>query len=94
MFAAGRVVEPGEPLWLPEDRDIVLGWFEYRRTLCPGCGLPRDETHGGEFMHAFTAEVTRCQACATRERAGTEYAKKAIKAGGDTAGLEVAVYRH
>ena len=34
----GRVVEPGDPYWLPEDRDIIDLWQFYARTRHEPCG--------------------------------------------------------
>jgi hypothetical protein len=35
----GRVVEPGEPAFLPEDTDGAIALAEEERDTCPSCGM-------------------------------------------------------
>lgn len=70
---------PGEPLWLEEDRDLVVAVLEHRRRRCPNCGLtPEDlgwyDQDGKMHRHEeprFTPSTIRCFGCfdieATRE---------------------------
>ena len=40
MFT-GRVVEPGEPMFLREDTDGAIALEEEERDTCPACGMPK-----------------------------------------------------
>lgn len=51
--------------------------------LCPGCGLPRDETMLKERQLSYAAHPQRCHACRARARA----AEKFNKEGSTLAGL-------
>ncbi len=77
----GRVVYPGDPVWLPDDTLAALDWQEHEATKCPGCGQPRDESMAHEDdSPPYEVTLNRCQAC---KAAAIE-----VKAfGGDTAGL-------
>lgn len=66
---AGRVVEPGEPVWTQEDTDIAVALTVIEATSCPGCGHPRDESFAPANEEAYKAEALRCYACAARDRA-------------------------
>lgn len=66
---------PGEPLFLQADTEAVLAWQEYQDQLCPGCGLPRDETMRKEHQNHYEGGVLRCHACAARDRRAKEYTK-------------------
>jgi hypothetical protein len=60
----GRVVKRGEPQWLPEDTDLALEWQAEKRSLCPGCRQPLDETTNADNdRQAYVAEDVLCQAC-------------------------------
>jgi hypothetical protein len=85
----GRVVEPGEPLWLPEDRAWVFALAEVEADACPDCKRPWSEAAAKESEFAYKAEVTRCHACATAAR----HVQKFERDGGDTRGLHVLVER-
>lgn len=37
----GRAVEPGEPLWLPADTEVAIGFEQWVSQICGGCGLHR-----------------------------------------------------
>lgn len=52
----GRVVEPGEPVWLLEDTQAAMGFEQWSAAICSGCGLhpldwpdERDETWRGQI---------------------------------------------
>jgi hypothetical protein len=70
----GRVVGEGEPLWTRDDAQAVLEYLREKALLCPGCGLPRDETMDPEAEGHFTSRALRCHACAARERAAKKFA--------------------
>jgi hypothetical protein len=61
---------PGEPLWLEEDTELALTWMAELRTICSGCGHPRDETTAlddrGRPLHDWEVGSTVCQACEAR----------------------------
>lgn len=64
----GRVVGPGEPLWLPDDADKVIAYRRWEASLCGTCrtrkadwldadGLPLDPPPYQPVAH-------RCPGCA------------------------------
>lgn len=63
----GRVVEPGEPLWLEDDTESALAWMQYLGTLCSGCGHPATETMNEADDGAWEAVPVHCFACAARD---------------------------
>lgn len=63
----GRVVGPGEPLWLPEDTAAALEWQAYQRSLCPGCNRPRDESFDIGMDDRYEVIELRCHACFARD---------------------------
>lgn len=64
----GRVVEAGEPLWLPEDRQAVLEWQAYQKSLCVGCKRPRAESFDVAMDDRYDVHALQCHACAARDR--------------------------
>jgi len=64
----GRVVGPGEPLWLPEDRQAALEWQAYQDALCPGCKRPRVESFDIAMDDHYDVTALQCHACAARDR--------------------------
>lgn len=56
--------------------------------LCPGCGLPRDETMAKESDGAYRAKAQRCHACAARDRKAKEFTQGHHEAGGLFIGVE------
>lgn len=82
----GRVVNPGEPLWLPEDRAAVLKWQAEQDALCPGCRHPRRESF--DKANRYNVETHNCQAC--RELGLASW--RAQKARGKTSPPLVGVY--
>lgn len=83
----GRVVAPGEPLWLPEDRAWALALAEVERDSCPDCGQPWSEASKAENEDQYDAEVLRCHACV----AGARRAHQFQESGGDARGLHVSI---
>lgn len=83
----GRVVAPGEPLWLPEDRAWALALAEVEKDSCPDCGQPWSEASKVENEYAYKAELLRCHACATGARTAHHFQES----GGDPKGLHVAI---
>lgn len=65
----GRVVEPGEPLWLIEDTELELAWQAWREDACPGCGHPRSETFDPDNAGRYVSHRLRCHACAVIDEA-------------------------
>lgn len=67
MFT-GRVVEPGEPLFLTQDTDAALALAEEERDACPACGFPkvwcRDPANQ---FGVFEAHEEQCHVTYTRE---------------------------
>lgn len=65
----GRVVQPGEPLWLEEDRSWAMALAELEADLCPnGCGQPLSESTAAGMDEAYDAKPIQCHACAARDR--------------------------
>lgn len=71
----GRVVDPGEPLWLPEDQDKAIAWMAYLAELaaeaadgrCPR-GHKMDEwvhpENGRPLRNKpYVGETVECLAC-------------------------------
>lgn len=64
----GRVVGPGDPAWLPADRDKALWWQVHERERCESCGIRPaefDPKRGGG-LHAFEAVDVHCRGCEIR----------------------------
>ena len=57
----GRVVEAGEPAWLPEDRDVVAVWQAEQHGKCPQCGTWRWEWD--ENPYAWFVDHDTCMGC-------------------------------
>lgn len=81
--------QPGQALFLDEDRDAVFEWLEEEALKCPGCGMPRDETMRKEAHDDFHSKALRCHACATRDRAQHQFTKQEH----DPAGLVFSIER-
>ena len=84
----GRVVKSGEPLWLPDDTKELLDYFREQELLCPGCGLPRDETMDPEAEGLYRSRAMRCHACAAREREAKRFTSGPHESGGLLFGVE------
>lgn len=83
----GRAVQPGEPLWLPEDRYWALALAEVEADACPECGQPWGEATDAANEFAYKATLIRCHACSTSSRAVRAYQHKSGE--GSTDGLHV-----
>ena len=73
----GRVVEPGQPQWLPEDVDLALEWAAEQSVRHNGCGHPLDETTdiaADERQGRYKVRKLRCWACYETEKAAAEAA--------------------
>ena len=55
------MVEPGEPAWLPEDRDVVAVWQAEQAGKCPQCGTWRWEWD--ENPYAWFVDHDTCMGC-------------------------------
>lgn len=58
----GRAVADGEPVWLPEDRDVVAVWQQLQRSKHDACGRwawEYDET----FEDLFEVDFEVCPFC-------------------------------
>lgn len=63
----GRVVEPGEALWLEADWVAALEWRTYEKSLC-SCGRPRTESFDKAMDDRYEVTPLVCNACAARDR--------------------------
>lgn len=60
----GRVVRPGEPRWLAEDRAWATEYEDYLAGICGGCGTPRSAWTGAkEGELPFVGVVHSCRGC-------------------------------
>lgn len=78
----GRVVADGEALWTSDDAAAILELLREKSMLCPGCGLPRDETMSPEAERLYTSRAFRCHACKARESASEKFRQSPHDAGG------------
>lgn len=83
----GRVVQPGEALWLDEDRDWALALAAIESEECPDCHQPWEQSSARENSDRYKATIARCHACAAAAKAVSAHEK----AGGDTRGLRVSI---
>lgn len=61
----GRVVKPGEALWLPEDLEWAIAYEDYLASLCAGCATPRSVWEGlrpGQDL-PFVGVTKSCRGC-------------------------------
>lgn len=62
---------PGEPMWLPDDRDLALAWQRDHNARCGDCGMRRDEfvDEIGRKLRKPKWKVAsrRCPACEAAE---------------------------
>lgn len=88
MFA-GRVVAPGEPLWLPADMDLALAFKREQDTACGGCGQPIDESTDPKNARRYRAHEKTCYGCAV-----IDWRRDALSGeDGDLAGVRLYVTR-
>jgi hypothetical protein len=58
--------------WTDEDRALMLAYAEYKASLCPGCGHPKETAwHPLVDSYEVTASYTCC-ACTARARHGSD----------------------
>jgi hypothetical protein len=81
--------QPGEPLWLDEDRHWALALLEIEADSCRDCGQPWSEATDPDAEFRYHGAVVRCHACATAARTVSAFEKS----GGQTEGLHVHVER-
>ena len=81
--------QPGEPLWLDEDRDWALALHYIEADRCPDCGQQWGEATDPANEFKWRGELTKCHACAAAARTIANHEN----AGGDTRGLHVHVTR-
>jgi hypothetical protein len=64
----GRVVEPGEPLWLPADTDGLLALQSDADARCHGCGQVLKESMDPDLAELWDTTTPTCYACAAMDR--------------------------
>lgn len=79
----GRVPQPEEPYFLPDDTDGALELQRDEDITCPR-GHHLDETIGDDGPK-ITADSFTCEACATEDAARRAAQRDVESAGGDTA---------
>ncbi len=84
----GRVVGPGEPVWLDEDRDEAVALLAEEAATCE-CGEPREQSMAPESDGAYAAEVLICHACAALSRVARKFSEDNPKQGGVMARISV-----
>jgi len=84
----GRVVAPGEPVWLDADRDEAVALLTVEADTCE-CGEPREQSMAMESDGAYAAEVVVCHACAALSRAARKFGEDHPKQGGVMARITV-----
>lgn len=94
----GRVVQGGEPLWLDDDRDLVVAYRQFQQERCPQCGGPVEECHDPELTGELYGRVLTCHHTAAVERTKKQTWEQFKAQDGDnvkvvTDGAYVAVYR-
>ncbi len=81
----GRVVEPGEPQFLPEDRAKLHAYWQWRREHCAGCNQRRSDwtdADGKELIDPpFEIAIDICPACSWLEEWQDEHPHKDRPAG-------------
>lgn len=58
----GRVVKPGEPLFLEEDTAAVIALAEEERDTCPACGFLKVWCRDPAHQFSFEAREEQCWA--------------------------------
>lgn len=88
---------PGEPLWLPEDRDKAIAYEIAAREACGTCGSREQD-----FLDAdgrpldpprLMAEVQDCPGCAERTKGSLDLQEDARRAAGDSENAQMIVAR-
>jgi hypothetical protein len=81
--------QPGEPLWLDEDREWALALHYVEQDVCPDCRQPWQEATDPKNEGAWTAHLVRCHACHAAARTVGQFETN----GGDMRGLHVNLSR-
>lgn len=68
----GRVVAPGDPMWLEEDTEAALEWLRWQQRVCVGCSQPKDESFDPDGP-SYNAEVLRCRACEAKDAKSDDF---------------------
>lgn len=61
-----------EPEFLDSDRWLALGLDAYERSLCTGCGQPRDRAWHPAMAGCYVIEEVVCNSCAALDRRARE----------------------
>lgn len=61
-----------QPQWMTEDRILALALDTYERSLCSGCGQPRDRAWHPDMDGWYEAEEVICNGCGAIERKARE----------------------
>lgn len=85
----GRIVQPGEPLWLEEDRAWAFALLHVEADSCPECRQPWGEATARDSEESYVTELIRCHACTASAQAVRVYQDR----GGSTDGLHVHLER-
>lgn len=85
----GRVVGPGEPLWLAEDRAWALALLDVEADACPDCGQPWSEATDSASEFTYKAQLIKCHACGTSAKTVRAHQDN----NGNTDGLHVHIER-
>lgn len=85
----GRVVGPGEPLWLPEDRWWALALHDVEAGACRDCGHPLADTTSPDAEGTYSADLVRCHACVAAAQRVSTFTDD----GGQVHGLQVNITR-
>lgn len=78
----GRIVGPGDPTWLEDDREKALWWMIHENERCPNCGTRHEEfdrAAGGD-PHAYEWKLRHCRGCEILAQ-GTDSLDRQRKAG-------------
>lgn len=62
----GRVVGPGDPMWLEDDQDKALEWLRREKQKCPGCRTTREEWQRDPTAYIGAHEI--CPFCEVLEQ--------------------------
>ena len=89
----GRPLQDG-PRWTSDDRDVAVAWLAYSDSLCPCCGVPKDEAWSPDAEGAWVGEVLHCHVGAAMDRARGAFMRQAgPDTDVDTAGLKTIARR-
>ncbi len=60
--------QPGDPLWLDEDRQWLYALMHVEADVCGDCGQPWGEVSDSKNEYAYDVTLPRCHACAAIAR--------------------------